>query len=147
MVKTEVVSRIDVSFAAMNANNIVGWDNFVGLSKRDNRIYSGTLGLEVFKTRPGTTRLEASVMDGRLLPFSSFNQGNVVDAEESRGYGFRLQASHPSQRIRFEGGFARSKFTNPDDPFLSQGAELVPVQETSRNARYADLGIGVLQNL
>lgn len=147
MMKTELASQLDISFAAMNAVNIVGWDNFVGLNKKDNRIYSGALGIEVFKSRPGTARLEASMMDGRMLPFSGFNQGNIVDAEKSRGFAFRLQASHPSQRLRFEGGFARSKFTNPDDPFLSQGSELVPVQETSRSARYGELGIGLLQNL
>jgi hypothetical protein len=144
---TELASRVDVSVAAMSANGIVGWDNFAGLSKKDNRIYSGTLGLEMFKSRPGTVRFEASLMDGRMLPFSNFNQGNIVDAEKSRGVGLRLQASHPSQRVRFEGGFARSEFTNPEDPLLSQQAELVPVQATTRNARHADFGVGLLQNL
>lgn len=140
-------SWIDFSAAAMNGTSIVGWDNFVGLSNRDHRIYSGTLGLEIIKNQPGAIRLEGSVMDALLLPQNNFNQGVINDSEESRGFGFRIQASDKTQRVQLEGGFARSQFSNPEDPLLSQGAALVEVKETTRNARYLNVGLGILQNL
>lgn len=146
MAKTTLGSRIDFSAAAMNGTQIVGWDNFVGLNNSKHRFYSGTLGME-FLQRPGALRLETSVMDASMLPQNNFNQGVINDAEESRGFGLHLQASDNTQRIRLEGGFARSKFNNPPDPFLAQGEQLVPVQETTRNARYGSLAIGVLQNV
>lgn len=144
--KTNLGSRLDFSAAAMNGTQIVGWDNFAGLNNRRHRMYSGTVGLEVLN-RPGAFRLETSAMDASLLPQNNFNQGVINDAEESQGFGFHLQASDNTQRIRLEGGFARSKFKNPPDPFLEQGAQLVPVQETTRNARYGSLALGVLQNV
>jgi len=147
MVRTTVGSVMDFSAAAMNGTQIVGWDNFLGLSKGRHRFYSGTLGVDFLKNRPGGLRLETSAMDASVLPLSNFNQGVINDAEESRGIGFRFQASDNSQRVAFEGGFARSTFTNPDDPFLEQGDDLVPVQETTKNARYANLTLGVLQNV
>jgi hypothetical protein len=42
---------------------------------------------------------------------------------------------------------ARSRFTNPVDPFFGGGLEVVPVRETTSNALYLDAGAGVLQNL
>ncbi|MFQ5677497.1 MAG: hypothetical protein ACE5G1_16530, partial [bacterium] len=146
MVRTAAGSRLDFSAAAMNGTQIVGWDNFVGLNNSNHRFYSGTVGLE-FLERPGALRVEASAMDASMLPQNNFNQGVINDAEESQGFGFHAQASDNAQRIRLEGGFARSKFTNPVDPFLNQGAQIVPVQETTRNARYGSLALGILQNV
>ncbi len=140
-------SRLDFSFAAMNGTNIAGWDNFLGLANKNHRVYGGTLGLEIIKNRPGLLRLEASVMDGSLLPLNNFNQANITDAEKSQGFAFHLQASDPTQRVRLESGWARSSYRNPEDELLSQGVELVPVQKTTKNARYASLDVAVLQNI
>jgi len=139
--------RADLSFAAVNGTGIVGWENFLGLKERDHRILSGTFGVEALPRRPGALRLEASYVDGSLLPRNPFNQATINDAEKSRGVGLRLVASTMGQRIQVEGGFARSRFTNPPDPFLAQGTEVVPVKETARNARYWDLTLGVLRNV
>jgi len=79
------------------------------------------------------------------LPLAGFNQGAVTDAEESRGWGVRLLASTASQRVRFEGGWARSRFTNPPDPSLSQGEAVVKVEPETRDARYLDLSLGLVQ--
>ncbi len=144
---TALGQHLDLSFAAMNANEIVGWQNFLGLKRKQNRIFSGTVGLDVLSRFPGTVRFEGSYMDGRRLAVSNFNQENINDAEKSHGFGFQIKAGTGDQRLQFEGGFARSSFTNPVDPFLSQGDELVPVQETTRNAQFANLSVAVLQNV
>ena len=140
-----VARRLDVSIAAMSGSQIVGWDNPTGLANQDHRILTGVMGFDLVASRPGALRIEGSFMDGRVLPQAGFNQGAVTDAEESRGWGVRLLASTTSQRVRFEGGWARSRFTNPSDPKLSQGEAIVKVQPETRDASYLELSLGLVQ--
>ncbi len=137
-------ARVDATLAAASGTQIVGFDNLTGLERSEHQLLIGTFGFELLKRASGL-RLEASYLDGSLQPESSFNQGSVTDAEESRGYGLRLLGSTPSQRLRFEGGWARSEFENPADPFLFQGADVVAVEPETRAARYAELNAGLLQ--
>jgi hypothetical protein len=139
--------RSDFSLAAMNGTSIVGWSNFFGLNRRKHQILTGTLGFEFLPERPGGLRLEAGALYGSLLPLSGFNQGNITDAERSRGLGLRLIATDKSQRLRLEGGLARSNFTNPADPLLEQGAPTVAVRARTSTARYLDVSYHLLQNL
>lgn len=139
-------SRLDVAAGVVNGSGIVGWSNPLGLADSDHRMVSGSVGLEALD-RPGGLRLELSGMSGSRLPLAGFNQGVVNDAEESEGFGVHLQASDPSQRIRLEGGFARSTFDNPKDPTLAQGEALVEVESAARNAHYAEGTVDVLRNL
>ncbi|MEW6210660.1 MAG: hypothetical protein AB1631_20010 [Acidobacteriota bacterium] len=141
-----VTSRADFSLAAMNGSSIVGWDNFLGLDRRKHQIVSGTLGFEFIRERPGGLRIEGGLMHGSLLPISNFNQGNITDAEQSRGASIRVVASDTAQRIRLEAGFARSRFNNPSDPLLEQSFNVVPVRETSRNARYIDTSFDIVRD-
>lgn len=136
-----------LTLGAVNGTNIVGWDNLVGLSTPEHRIGTATLGLELVPSRPGAAKLDLTLLDASILPLTSYEQGAIVDAERSRGGGLQVGASSPSQRLRFSGGWARSRFDNPDDSLLSGGATLVPVRATTRDARFAEVGIGLLQNL
>lgn len=138
--------RADFSLAAMNGTSIVGWNNFFGLNRANHQIISGSFGFEFVPERPGGLRIESTLLDGRLLPLSNFNQGNINDAERSRGAGIRILASDKEQRFRFDGGLARSLFTNPSDPFLGQGRDVVAVSQVARNARYIDASYTMLQN-
>lgn len=140
-------ANFDFSLAAMNGTSIVGFDNFFGLDQRRHQLLSGTLGIEFFAKRPGGARLEISALSGYLLPISNLNQGNINDAERSKGLGFRLLASDPKQRFRFDGGFTRSLFFSPFDPLLSQGFALVEVPSITRNARYIEAGFDILKEL
>ena len=137
----------DFSIAAMNGTSIVGTENFFGLNKRKHQILSSTLGAELIKKRPGGARFEVSYLNGYVLPVSNVSQGAVNDAERSRGLGIRFLASDAKQRFRFEGGFARSEFFNPDDPLLDQGNSLVPSPAITRNARYIETGYDILKDL
>lgn len=140
------VSRVEASFATSSPNQIVGWDNLFGITEPEHRIVSGNLGLEVFET-PGALRLDAGWMDGSVLPDGGFNQGVVNDAEKSTGYSFRLRANTLDRRVRLEAGYAESRFTNPEDSFLSQGFDLVPVERARNDAGYIDADIDVLRDL
>ena len=141
-----ITKRFDISGALMNGTSIVGYDNFFGLDRKRHRVYSATLGVEVFQKRPGGFRIEVSGLNGSLLPLSSFNQGLVSDAEKSKGGSIRLVGSDKSQRLRFDGGFSRSRFTNPGDPLLYQGRNVIPVRPVWRNARYLDLNYDLLRS-
>lgn len=141
-----ITKRFDVSGAIMNGTSVVGFDNFFGVSRAKHQIMSGTLGIELLAKRPGGLRVELGVLRGLLLPLSNFNQGSVTDAEKNFGGSIRLVGSDQSQRLRFDLGFARSHFTNPADPLLYQGRNVVAVHPVSRNARYLDLNYDLLRN-
>ncbi len=140
-----ITSRADFSIAAVNGTSIVGWDNFFGLNRRKHQIVTGALGFEFIPERKGGLRLETSLLEGSLLPITNFNQGNLTDAERSKGIGFRVIATDPAGRLRIDGGLARSRFNNPQDPLLESGFETVPVRETTRNARYLDASYDILK--
>lgn len=138
--------RWDVAVAAMNGSSIVGWSNFFGLDQRKHQHFSGTIGYEFLPERRGGLRLEASVLRGSLLPISNFNEGNITDAEQSKGFGLRLRASNKSERFRADVGFARSRFNNPNDPTLAQGFTVAPARATTRSAHYVEVGYDVLRD-
>lgn len=143
---TPISTRLDVGLAAMNGTNIVGWSNFFGLDRREHQFVTGFTGYEFKPEHRGELRFEASVLDGRLQPVSSFNQGNINDVERSQGVGFRMLGADPSQRWKFDTGYTRSRFTNPTDPLLTQGFSVVQVREASENAQYFDGTFNILQN-
>jgi hypothetical protein len=143
---TTDVGPATLSFGATNGTSIVGWNHLVGLDNRDHRVMSAALGSELVPSRPGTLRVDLSLLDGSLLPQTSFTQGAAVDAEHSRGVGVQVSAATPDQRIRLSGGYARSQFTNPPrDAELFGDSVMRPVRPETRGARYVDVSLAVLQ--
>jgi hypothetical protein len=122
--KAQINDRIDLSINSMNATSVVGFSNLSGLNDFNNNITSATLGYQLIKNNASGVRFEATFMSGERKAVNNFNQGEVVDTEKSRGFGFRLFGSDSSGRLRFDTGFARSRFTNPPDRQLS-GAEVL----------------------
>jgi hypothetical protein len=142
-----ITSRLDFSVAAMNGTTIVGYDNFFGLDKRRHQLFSGMLGFELLPKRPGGLRFETGVMEGWLEPVTDFTQGEINDAERSRGFGARLIATNPSQRFRFEGGYTRSQFFNPADVLLDQGQNTVLSEALWRNAYFIEAAVDILKEV
>jgi len=128
----------DLSAVAMNGTQLVGYSNFFGLDKRRHRLFSGTLGIELFPKRPGALRVEVGMLNAYFQPISGVNRGVITDTQRSRGISFRIIASDKTGRLHFESGFARSFFASPNDVTLSQGLTLVPLPGLSRNAHYVD---------
>jgi hypothetical protein len=137
--------RADLALAAMAGRPIVGWQKLTGITDDPSRIMSATLGLEAVPQRPGLLRVEGTALDGVVPANAGFTQGAILDVEESRGASLRITGADPTQRLTLDAGFARARFANPADPLLAQGAELVPVAATTRNARYADVGLNLLR--
>jgi hypothetical protein len=138
--------RMDFAITAQNAQRIVGYNNLAGLNDSDNQIAAATVGVELFAKRPGAARLEATYLDATVKSLLNFNTGEVPDAEESTGTALQFVTSTPGGRLRATLNYARSTYTNPDDPFLSQGQELVAVRETESTAQNAEIGLVILQN-
>lgn len=143
----EAGSFATLDAAVLNGTNVVGWSNPFGLMRPAHQIVSASLSLELVPSRPGALQVGISGLDGSVLPLTSINQGAVSDAEKNRGLGLEVKLSDAQQRIRFTGGFARSRYVNPADPLLGGDTTLVPVQTTVRTARYADLGLQILRGL
>ncbi len=139
--------RSDLSLAALNGTSTVGWSNFFGLNRRKHQLISATLGFEALPNRPGGLRLEVAGLSGSLLPIAGFNQGVINDAERSDGASLRLAATDKAQRLKFEGGFTRSRFNNPADSLLNQNLPVIATRETARNAHYLDTSIALLKDM
>lgn len=146
-VTVPVGKQNDFTFAAANGTSIVGFDNFIGVTRRQHSVLSATFAREFFKERPNGLRVEFSAIRGSLLPLSNFNQGEINDAEKSLGFGFKVIGSNKTQRLRYEVGFTRSRFTNPSDPNLEQGFNVTAIRPTTRNARYAEISFDFLQGI
>jgi len=143
-----ISKHLDASLVSMNSTNIVGFDNFFGVSNRRHSLHGGVLGLEVFSKRPGGLRFEAGAIDAWFLANrQNFNQGNINDSERSKGLSFRVLAKDKSERARLDAGFTRSQFFNPNDPLLNQNAaNVIQSRAVTRNARYADASFDLLKN-
>lgn len=136
--------RADVSATATAGSALVGWNNPLGIQDGEHRMAGVTLGLELAE-RPGGLRVEGSLLTATLLPRAAYNQGGLLDVERNTGAGVRVTATDPAQRVRLDGGMARTTFGNPLDPLLSGGASLVAVRDESRTARYVDVSYALVQ--
>lgn len=137
--------RASLSVGAMNGTSIVGWDNLVGLKEPTHRIATAVLGGELLR-RPGGLHVDVSLVRGSLRPETGFTQGAVVDAEKSTGGGVQVSTSTPGGRITLVGGYSRSRFTNPArDRELFGDTTVQAVIPETRGARYAELGVGLIQ--
>jgi hypothetical protein len=135
-----------VSLGAVNGSSVVGWNHLIGLEQRDHRVVSAALGADLVRRRPGALRMDVSLLDGSLLPQTSFTQGAVVDAERSSGAGMQLSAEMAGQRVRLRAGYARSRFSNPArDPQLLGDSTIRRVRPETRAARYVEVTLAVLQ--
>ena len=140
------LKRFDFSAAAMNGTQLVGYDNFFGLSKRRHQMLSSALGIEMFPKQPGGLRLEVGVLSAYFQPISGVNRGVITDLQRSRGISLRLTANDRSGRFHFEGGFTRSFFVSPSDSTLDQGQNVVPLPALSRNAHYLEASYDILKD-
>ncbi len=137
--------RFDVSVNAMNGTSIVGFQNPLGLNDGSHRIYGAAVGIEADPSQAGWLRGELSYVDASLRAQGNFNRGEIPDAEQSRGFGLRLLGRMMGGRLRSDIALARNEYRPADDPQLSQGQSLTPLQATTRSARIVDLAFDLLQ--
>ncbi|ARV58914.1 hypothetical protein BZZ01_09955 [Nostocales cyanobacterium HT-58-2] len=155
VLSSKLGDRLDITLASTSATDIVGYDNILGLNDFvDDNISAAVLGYQIVGKNPDNNsegvRLEATLMSASRKPEADFNQLEVVDAEESSGFGLTLVAQDNSGRLRFNGGFARSTFTNPsreEDPELTEDVDIVPVESTTENAYFLEAEYDLLRDV
>ena len=136
----------ELAVGMLNGSSIVGWDNPVGLAKNDHRIFGASLKLDAIRSRPGSMLFDVSLLHGQQLPQAGFNDGEVNDRERNRGASFHFTGKAPGDRLTLDAGYTVSRFENPADQTLAQGATLVPVKPETKAARFADLSLAILRN-
>ncbi|MCG8455284.1 MAG: hypothetical protein MI919_03315, partial [Holophagales bacterium] len=136
--------RLDTELAVLNGTSIVGWSNPLGLARSRHQLRSARLGAELL-SRAGGLRVDLTVLDGKRVPEDNFTGSSVNDTEENRGAAVSIRSESPDGRLRFEGGYASSRFDNPEDPTLALGEELVPVEEEDRDAYHAGLELELIR--
>jgi hypothetical protein len=141
-----ITQWLDVSASALRATSVVGFDDFFGLATVDHRIYGATVGIELVPAKKGLLRTELMYMDARALPQSNVNQGQIPDAETSRGLGIRFIASDPSDVWKADAMWARSRYGNPPNAELAQGTTLVPVRDETSDAYQLDASYQLLKD-
>lgn len=142
-----ITKRFDFSMAGMNGTSVVGYDNFFGLGRSKHQLQSATFGIELLPSRPGGLRVEFSAVTAYIQALNGFSQGSVNDVERSKGGSVRLVFTNKTERLKFDGGFTRSRYQNPADPLLYQGTNTIAIPFLTRNARYFDVSYEVLRNL
>ncbi len=138
----------DINIGSASSTAIVGFENIAGVGQSQNAFSWSTFGLQLMKNAADGVRLETTVFDASRLPEASFNVGEVVDAEQSNGVGWRLTAADDTGRWRADAGFARSTFANiaADDPQLTSNLNVVPLQPVTKNAWYAETSYDILKD-
>lgn len=155
LLNSRLTDNLDITLATTSATDIVGFDNIFGLDQLDNdNISAAIVGYQIVKGNPNNdsegVRLEATLMTASRKPDADFNQLEVVDAQKSDGFGLTLFAEDGSGRLRFNGGFARSTFTNPSnelDPELTEGIDVVPVVPATENAYFLEAEYDLFKNV
>jgi len=137
----------DLTLALSGGSRVVGWRDLSGITEPDHRVFSATASADLVSSPQAALRLEGTLMEGSVLPRNSFNRSSLPDAERSRGGALKVEADALNRRIQLEGGYAISRFTNPEDPNLSQGNELVAVETTTHAAHYLDVGSTLIRSL
>lgn len=135
-------ARVDATAALQNGSNIVGFNNFTGLSDAEHRLATVTLGVEALE-RPGGLRLEATSFQGTIKPTLTTGIATLQDAEESRGWGLRAQSNSPEGSLRSDVSYARSTYTPKGDSTLN----ILPGPSTAGSTWYAELAYDLLKNM
>jgi hypothetical protein len=147
--KAQLNNFADISVGRVSTTKIVGFENILGIDRSENSLTGASLGLQLMNNAADGVRLETTLFGGSRLPEAGFDVGEVVDAEESNGIGWRLTGTNDTGRWKADAGFARSTFTNiaVNDPQLTGGLNVVPLQSVTKNAWYAETNYELLKNL
>ena len=137
----------DVTGGMMNGTSVLGVKNFLGVSQIRHQMQGATLGIEFFPKRKNAMRLEVTGFNGYLQALNGVSEGQIVDAERSRGFGFRFITSDKTGRFKVEAGYALSRFFNANDPSLDPNNNAVPVQAVIRSAFYIDSTNQILKDI
>lgn len=138
---------LDVTGGIENGSSVLGVRNFLGMSQIRHQVQGATFGIEVFPKRKNAMRIEITGFNGYLQAVNGVSEGRVVDAERSRGFGFRFITSDKTERFKLEAGYALSRFFNAADKTLDPNGTAVVIPAVIRSAYYLDSTYQVLKDI
>ena len=141
-----IAKLAELSVAAMNGSSIVGWDNPVGFTTNDHRVFGAGFKVDAIRSKPGAMLFDVTLLHAARLPQAGFNQGEVNDKEKSRGAAFHFAGKALKDRISVDGGYSVSRFENPADPTLEDGLSVVEVRPVTKAARFADMTLALIKD-
>ena len=134
-----------LTVAAANGSSIVGWDNLLGVADRGHLVRTAMLGLDLLPARPGSLRLETTLLGGTSRPLPGVTRGAIIDAERGDGQGVALSAQTAGQRLRLRAEWARSRMRPAGDDELTGDTTVVPLGVARGDARWAELSADLLR--
>jgi hypothetical protein len=146
-VNVPVNKRFDVTAGVLNGTSVLGFGNFLGVSRIRHQVQGATVGIEFFPKRQNAMRLEITGFNGYLQAAGGVSEGRVVDAERSRGFGLRFLTSDKSERLKIEFGYALSRFFNPQDTTLDPEGNAVALPAALRSAHYAETSYQIFKDV
>jgi len=140
-------SQLSFNGALLNGSDIVGFDNFTGLSNH-NEQYVNSLGVayNAFSESRISVLMEATYLDAVKQSVNDFGIGEIASAEESQGLGFKFVASDTDARFNGELSVALSRYSNPDDDSLSFGDQLLQLDSETAIAHNLSLSYVLVQD-
>ncbi len=140
-------NQFSLSGAVLSGTDIVGYNNFFGLSNYANE-YVNSLGFGVnFLTDQRISfRLEGSFLDAEKISQNDFGISEITSAEKNSGAGLRVIASDNQGRFDADLVIGFSRYTNPDDQALNLGEPLVELQTENSIAHNFSMNYVLVQD-
>lgn len=139
----------DLTFngAILNGTDIVGYNNFFGLSDHNEQFVNSLgFGFNAFTESRISLRVEGNYLDAESLSQSNFGIGEITSAEKNQGVGFKLSALDQDGRFNADLTLGFSRYTNPDDPGLNFGDDLFELKTETAMAHNLNLSYILVQN-
>lgn len=133
--------------AILSGNDIVGYNNILGLSNYSEQFVNSLgFGLKLFAGSRISVRLEGNYLDAEKLSENDFGISEVTSSEQNQAMGMRLLISDSEGRLDADLVFGISRYTNPDDPELTLGDQLVELSEESAIAHNINMSYLLIQD-
>jgi len=140
-------SELSFNGAVLSGSDIVGYNNFFGLSDYSEQyINSLGFGIKVLAESRISIRLEGNYLDAEKLSQNDFGISEITSSEKNQAMGMRIIASDSENRFDADLVFAISRYTNPNDPELDLGDQLVKLETEKAIAHNLNMSYLLVQD-
>ena len=140
-------SELSFNGAILNGTDIIGYNNFLGLSDHNEQFVNSLgFGFNTLTDSRISLRIEANYLDAKRLSQNDFGVGEITSSEENQGVGFKFTTIDQEGRLYAELTFGFSRYTYPDDPNLSFADELVELKTETAMAHNLNIVYALVKN-
>ena len=140
-------NELSFNGAILSGSDIVGYQNLLGLSDHSQQFVNSLgFGFKFLNDSRISLRLEGNYVDAEKLSLSDFGTSEITSAEKNQAIGMRLIAMDSDGRFDANLTLGISRYTNPDDPELNSGEQLVELNTENAIAHNLNLSYILLQD-